>query len=304
MGTFFSDFLSPGWGSVLRVIDILLVAYIIYRLLKLVRGTRAWRIGVGIGFFVLALFLSDWAGLQTLHWLLDKFTLLGPVALVILFLPELRQAVEGIGKLGLWTSRIPGASGDTSVAARTIETLVTATIRMAEERIGALIVIERSNKLEDVAGNGVAVDAELSAPLLTSIFYNGNPLHDGAVVVRQDRIIAAACRLPLSENPNMDEHLHMRHRAGAGISEQSDAVTIIVSEERGQVTVAIEGRLNKCKNAADLRDILNGELRGIWPDKPKRHQQRRERIMKERERRKSERDGAPSGRVKKGKNED
>ncbi len=249
------------WGNLLNVIDILLVAYLIFRLLQLVRGTRNWRIVGGIGTFVVALFLSDLLRLHTLHWVLDKATLLAPVALVILLLPELRQTLEGFARLGLWPERLRGA--DHQTAARTIEEIIAGVAEMSASRLGAIIVIERSGHLDEVISSGVQVSAQVSAPLLGSIFYHGSPLHDGAVVIRGDTIAAAACRLPLSESAKLDTSVHMRHRAGLGITEQADSIAIIVSEERGSVSVAIEGTLKKLASHLELRDILNRELRAL-----------------------------------------
>jgi diadenylate cyclase len=243
----------------INVVDILLVAYVIYRLLKLVRGKRAWRIVIGIILFVVALFASEMLQLNTLHWVLDKATVLAPVALVILFLPELRQAVEGFGKLGGWTERL--ISVQRQSGSNTIQNLVTAVGEMAEHRIGALIVIERTSSLQEVAENGIPVHAEVSAPLLGAIFYHGNPLHDGAVVIRGNEVAAAACRLPMSESRSIPAHYHMRHRAGLGISEHSDAIVVIVSEERGEIAVAHEGAIKVMKDELDLRRYLEREMR-------------------------------------------
>jgi len=249
-----------------QVIDVLLVTLIIYRLLKLIRGTRAWRIIGGILVFVLALFLSEWLHLRTLFWILDKAALLAPVALVLLLLPEMRQAVEGFAKLGLWPDRLPGF--EATIGADTLEEVVAAVVELADQRVGALLVLERNNKLDDIASNGVKVEAHVSAPLIGAIFYHGNPLHDGAAIIRNDRIIAAACRLPLSEAASLPINVHMRHRAGVGISEQSDALVVIVSEERGAIAVALEGQMLMIPSSKELRDILTREVRGVVAEKP------------------------------------
>lgn len=247
------------------MIDILLVAFVVFKILQLVRGTRAWRVVLGIGVFILALFLSDRLGLRTLHWILDKATLLAPVALVILFLPELRQAIEGFAKVGLWSGRL--ISGETALADQTITELSRAAEEMAASQTGALIVIERANRLDDIAANGVPVRAVVSAPLLGAIFYEGNPLHDGAVIVRESEVLAAACRLPLSESVRIGNKYHMRHRAGIGISEQSDCVVLIVSEERGSISLAIDGELEVLPNAEKLLTRLREELAKAQPAK-------------------------------------
>ena len=273
MSEFFSDPSNFPWQAFIDVVDILLVAYVTYRLFKLIRGKRAWRIVVGVFVFVVALWLSGWLQLNTLHWLLDKAALLAPVALVILFLPELRQAVEGFGKLGLWTERLIGSQPVTEKT--TLHEISKAVADMAEHRIGALIVIERGTALQDVAENGIAVDAKVSAPLVGAIFYHGNPLHDGAIVVRRNEIVAAACRLPMSESRSIALHYHMRHRAGIGMSEQSDAVVVIVSEERGDIAVAVDGEMTIVADEVELRESLETLLRAYSGDKRKRRRRRR-----------------------------
>ncbi len=244
--------------NLVHVIDILLVAYLIYRVLTMIRGTRAWRILGGVVIFVVALFVSDYLQLKTLHWILDKATLLAPVAIVILLLPELRQTLEGFARIGLWPE---GFSREAQTGAQTVEEIVAAVAEMSASRLGSIIVVERGTHLDDIAANGVLLNAAVSAPLLDSIFYHGNPLHDGAAVIRGNTILAAACRLPLSEDPRLDKSLHMRHRAGIGISEQSDAIAIIVSEERGWISVAIDSRLTRLAGHLELRDFLNMQLR-------------------------------------------
>jgi len=244
--------------NLIHLVDILLVAYLVYRVLALIRGGRAWRILGGLVIFVVALIVSDYLQLRTLHWVLDKAALLAPVALVILLLPELRQALEGFSRIGLWPEGFPRS---TQFGAQTIEEIIAAVSELMGSRSGALVVLERGTHLDDIVSNGVLLNASVSAALLDSIFFNGNPLHDGAVIIRGDTILAAACRLPLSELPTHDKSLHMRHLAGLGISEQSDAIAIIVSEERGSVSLAKNGELVRLANHIDLRDWLNRELR-------------------------------------------
>lgn len=268
--------LGTGEQTVVNVIDLLLVTYLVYRLLKLIRGTRAWRVVLGVGVFIIALALSDFFELRTLHWVLEKATLLGPVALAILFLPELRQAIEGFARLGSWPERLMGH--EDLMKGDVLEVLVAAVAEMAEQRTGALIVLERGTILDDVASNGVPVNAFVTAPLLGAIFNEGSPMHDGAVLVRSGQIIAAACRLPLSENPGIDSHFHMRHRAGVGISEQADCVVLIVSEERGLVHAAMEGRLIPVPTGKDLRELLNNELRGGLGQQKERRKKSRNRV--------------------------
>ena len=266
----------------INLLDVVLVAFLIYRLLLLVRGTRAWRILIGVIAFLIVLVLSERFGLNTLHWIFEKATILGPVALVILFLPEVRQAIEGFGKITpLQMIHVPG-SGEERAEARTVEEICSAVAELQQESIGALIVIERTAKLDEISSNGVALGARISAPLLGSIFYGENPLHDGAVIIRGDTILAAACRLPLSENSRLDSHLHMRHRAAVGISEQTDALTIVVSEERGTISVTIDGEITRYTSVHELREMLNWDLRKmpITPSTPREPRKPRRRNRK------------------------
>jgi diadenylate cyclase len=250
--------------SVLDVVDILLVAFIIYKVLMLIRGTRAWRIVLGGIVFILLLFLSDKLKLATLHWLLDRAAVLLPVALVILLMPELRQLIEGMTRLRFLTI------GEETTEVRTIEELVASASELSAGRIGALIVIERKENLEEIVSTGVLLNARVSAPLLGSIFYEGNPLHDGAVVIRGDSLLCAAARLPLSESRRVDRAVHMRHRAALGVSEAFDCVAIVISEERGTISYALQGDLFKLNGPAELREMLHRELRGQNPPpKPK-----------------------------------
>ncbi|RYG35699.1 TIGR00159 family protein [bacterium] len=250
------------WEIGVNVLDVALVTYLLYRLLILVRGTRAWRILLGVLAFLVLLFLSERLGLRTLHWLLDKATILGPVALVILFLPELRQAIEGFGKITP-LQILENAQREERAEAKTVEDLVAAMAELSAESVGALVVVERGASLDEIASNGVPLSAPVSKALLGAIFYGENPLHDGAVIVRRDSIVAAACRLPLSESSRLDENVHMRHRAAVGVTEATDAIAIVVSEERGTISVAMDGVLRRLTAPHDLRELLNRELRNM-----------------------------------------
>ena len=243
-----------------HIVDVLIVAYLIYKLLMLVRGTRAWRILIGVGVFLLVLQLSEWLHLNTLHWILEKATILGPVALVILFLPEMRQAIEGLTKIGFLPQSFVDAGHGADLDRHSIEEIVAAVGEMAQDRVGALIVIETGGNLDEIANNGVLLNAKISSSLLCSIFYGQNPLHDGAAIIRRDTVLAAASRLPLSESSRIDKMLHMRHRAAVGISEVADILAIVVSEERGAISVAKQGRLQRMSSTTELRERLISEL--------------------------------------------
>jgi diadenylate cyclase len=256
-----------------QLVDIAVVSYLTYRLLLMVRGSRAWRVIGGIVIYLLLWFASDILGLRTVHFILDKALVLAPVALVILLLPELRSALEGFGKLGFWPERLGG--GEERTDAATIDELVAAAAELSSARTGALIVIERSRKMPEVETNGVRLNARVSSSLLGSIFYGDGPLHDGAVMIRGNTAVAAACQLPLSEGP-LKPHMHMRHRAAIGVTEGTDAVSIIVSEERGRISVALDGRIREELSPAELRELLNSLLRSQKPSLRSRVSRKRE----------------------------
>ena len=246
--------LFRGFGIV-DVIDITLVTYIIYKILMLIRGTRAWRIVLGSVVFIVLLALSNRFRLTTLHWMLDRAAVLLPVALVILLMPEFRQLIEGMTRVSFLN-----IAPDEATEIRTVEEIVAAAAELSATRTGALIVIERNEPLGEVATTGILMDARISAPLLVSIFYEGNPLHDGAVIVRRDTLLAAACRLPLTESRRVDKAVHMRHRAALGVSEAFDCVTVVISEERGTISCAIGDALQKLSTPGELREVLNREI--------------------------------------------
>jgi diadenylate cyclase len=247
--------LQPGWPAFRTLADILIVTVISYRLLKLVRGTRAWKILIGIAVFVIFLSLSDLLGLVATHWVLQTATLLAPVALAILLLPELRQALEGFARLGLWPERLIAA--DKPLSDQVQEAVVEAVSAMARERTGALIVIERTDRMTEIERSGVPLHAEVSAELLRAVFHHGNPLHDGAALIREGQLEAAACRLPNSDSTMaLEKDMHLRHRAGLGASEAGDAIVIIVSEERGSITLAVDGSIEPVAGGAELADRL------------------------------------------------
>lgn len=240
------------------IIDVALVAFVLYRLLILIRGARAWRIVAGIVLFALALWGSAALQLRTLHWMLDKATALAPVVLAILLMPELRQMLESAGNLAPLKAIFKGEE----VPLSTLDEVILACQEMASQRIGALIVIEQGAPLEEVISTGTTLNAKVSAALLGSIFYEGGPLHDGAVIIRRDMVVAAACRLPLSESSKLDPTLHLRHRAALGMSESGDCVVIAVSEERGTLCIAKEGRLRRIMDRSEFPQVLVAEVKG------------------------------------------
>lgn len=237
------------------VADIIVVAFIIYRLLMLVKGTRAWQIMWGLGVLFLLGFLSNLLHLRAMYWMLSTFLPLTPIALVILFFPELRHALEEVGRFKFL------ARGFATLGSEDISALVDHLTRVASElsksNVGALMVIEREVGLDTIIASGHRMDAAVSSELLRTIFHPGSPLHDGAVVIRGNRIVAASCTLPLSDSPRLGTMIHTRHKAALGVSEESDAVVLVVSEETGMVSLSVEGNLFRGLGPDDLRSRLS-----------------------------------------------
>lgn len=253
---------------VTNVIDILLAAYIFYRLILLIQGTRAIELIKGLFVLLLALFLSSKLGLDTINWLLVNTMTMVLVALPIVFQPELRRALEQIGRGRFFGQRIFNL--EKLVLNQLISDITEAVIYLSENRIGALIVIEREVGLRDFLETGIALEAKLTKELLVSIFYPGNPLHDGAAIIVQDKIQAAGCFLPLSDNPRLHAKFGTRHRAAIGISELSDALVIVVSEETGIISSILEGDITRRLDEMKLKEILYknlvdpGKEKGNW----------------------------------------
>lgn len=221
------------------ILDILIVTFIIYKLLDFIRETRAEQLVKGLIVFVVVFFLSDILHLNALNWLIKSITTVGIIAIVIVFQPELRRALEYFGR----SRNLSLASVEEQNAKRIIEEFIYAMTDLADSRTGALIVIERGTALEDRVKTGTVLDAEITAQLLGNIFYEGAPLHDGAVIIRGDKIHAAGCVLPITDNRSLDKSLGTRHRAGIGITEHSDSISFIVSEETGVISMAKEGNI-------------------------------------------------------------
>ena len=236
-------------------IDILIVAYLIYKTIEIVRRTNSKNVARAILLLLVVLVLSYLFGLTMINYLLRKAMELGLIALVVLFQPELRRLLERVGS-SLSTNR--------SISTPDMETAIAQTVLactdMSESHTGALIIFQRDVDLGSIVNTGTLVNADVTAELLKNLFYNKAPLHDGAVIIRDARIAAAGCVLPLTKNTNLSKDLGMRHRAGIGLSEESDAVVIIVSEESGAISLAIDGMLKRHLNAAALTQLLHNEL--------------------------------------------
>jgi len=240
------------------IIDILIVAYLIYKLIGLIRRTNSSKIAQGLVIVLLILWVSDWFNLTVIHFILSKAVEVGLLALVIIFQPEIRRTLEKVGS-GSIMFLLRG-----NVHVQTIDTAITQTVlackSMAKTKTGALIVFERINKLDNQINTGTIVNSDTTAELLKNIFFNKAPLHDGAVIISDGRIAAAGCMLPMSNNQNLSRDLGMRHRAGIGMSEHSDAVIAIVSEETGAISIAVDGMLKRHLSPETFEKILRNEL--------------------------------------------
>ncbi|MFA8437796.1 diadenylate cyclase CdaA [Pueribacillus sp. YX66] len=249
----FSNFISD-FGD---VIDILLVTYVIYKLTMLIRGTKAIQLLKGISVIIAVWFLSSAFQLQTLKWLVEQAINFGFLAIIIIFQPELRRALEQLGR-GRFFTRYATIEEDEYKDA--IDALVKASTYMAKRRIGALISIERETGMNEYVETGVPVQAKITSELLINIFIPNTPLHDGAVIVSKNNILAAACYLPLSESQLIPKELGTRHRAAIGISEVTDSLTLVVSEETGQISLAKNGELHRDLDEEQLKRLLTTEL--------------------------------------------
>ena len=260
MGDLWSTVRNMLWNlthriGIIDIIDILIVAVIIYELLLLTRHTRGSALLKGLFLLLVIMVVSNLLGLKSLNWLLLAILQNGALVLVILFQPELRKALERMGRSKLLTKsnrRNVDEERDT-----VISEIVQTVVDLSRRRVGALLVFERQTGLEDVIETGTRLNAEVSAPLLENIFEPNTPLHDGAAVIRDDQVIAAACILPLAEASGVSRELGTRHRAAVGISENTDAAVVVVSEETGIVSMARDGALKRPLSTDELKAFLN-----------------------------------------------
>ncbi len=243
--------------SIKDIIDILIVTYIMYQLILLVRGTRAVQLLKGILFLVVIWAISTWFDLYTLKWLMNQMFTFGVVAIFIIFQPELRRALEQLGRGKLFGR----SSADDEEINKLIGEMIKALNYLSRRKIGALVVFERETGLNEYTESGIKTQAVVSSELLINIFIPNTPLHDGAVIIQNKQIASAACYLPLSENPFISKELGTRHRAAIGVSEVTDAVTVVVSEETGQISLAINGQVVRDIKEESLISKLYEELR-------------------------------------------
>ena len=243
----------------MNIVEIIIITFLIYEILLWIKNTRAWTLLRGIvmilGFAIFTYLLR----LDTIMWILEKTARLATTALVIIFQPELRKALEQLGSKNLVSVFLSfdDNKGDQGFTEKTVSELVRASFEMAKVKTGALMVIERGTPLKDIQRTGIDVDGLVTSQLLINIFEHNTPLHDGAVVIRGNRVTAATCYLPLSDNMAISKDLGTRHRAAVGVSESTDSITLVVSEETGRVSVALGGQLRRVSDAEELRGLLS-----------------------------------------------
>lgn len=255
---YLSNISLPGLG-IIDVIEIILISFFVYQFMVWIKYTRAYSLLKGILVILLFLLIAYLFKMNTILWIVAHLASAMLIAVVVIFQPELRKVLEQLGQKNFMASIIPFDNGkdvQERFTDKTINELIKASFDMGEVKTGALIVIEQNILLTEYERTGINVDAVLSSQLLINIFEHNTPLHDGAVIVRGNRIVAATCYLPLSDNMELSKQLGTRHRAGVGISEVTDSLTIIVSEETGQVSAAQDGRLMRNISSARLRELL------------------------------------------------
>ena len=255
MALFENLFLRPDWRNIL---DVTIIAILIYQGIKLATRTRASALFKGIAAIVIVAWTAELMQLNVLSNIMQQLVGSGLLVIMILFQPELRKLLEQLGRSRIRGKGIFGGLQSEEENKRETEELVNALTNLSRRRIGALIVLERETGLKDIMATGTRLDAEISAPLIENVFEPNTPLHDGAMIIQGERISAAACILPLTENSGVSRELGTRHRAALGISEATDAIVLIVSEETGIISTAREGKLTRHLDAKGLRSILDG----------------------------------------------
>ena len=258
---FFALEISGVWAIIGIIIDILIVSYIAYKVIQLVQETRAWSLFKGLLAILIVAVVSNILNLRTISFLIDNIIAFAFLAIVVVFQPEIRRALEKLGSSG-FRNILSGNSSSEDILKTTsmIEEVVNACDQLSQQYTGALIVIEKGTKLGEVINKGVQMESILSEQLLVSIFNTQTPLHDGAVIIRDEKIMAAACILPLTDNPNLSKDLGTRHRAALGITEVSDCIAIVISEESGKISYANNGGLVRNLTKETLRKALQINL--------------------------------------------
>lgn len=244
------------WRNLTDLLDILVVWYVFYKLMMLVRGTKAIQLFKGVVIIVLIKVLSAWLGLHTVSWIMDQIINWGVIGIIVVFQPEIRRGLEHLGRSSLFAAN----KRENEKEKKLVQALNQAIQYMSKRRIGALISIQMNTGLEDYIETGIDLDAEVTGALLINIFIPNTPLHDGAVIIRDNKIAVAAAYLPLSESNLIPKELGTRHRAAVGISEVTDALTIVVSEETGGVTITKNSELIRDLSRDDYLKLLSNEL--------------------------------------------
>ena len=262
------------------IVEIIIISFLVYHILVWIRDTKAWNLLKGIIVILVFLLFAALLNLSTILWIMEKIFSVGIIAVVIVLQPELRRALEQLGQKNFVAGLMPFETRTTDglFSDKTINEIVKASFEMGKVKTGALIVVEKNQKLTEYERTGIAVDAVVTNQILINIFEHNTPLHDGAVLVRGDRVVAATCYLPLSDSTRLSKELGTRHRAGVGVSEITDSLTVIVSEETGRVSVAYEGKLTRNVDADTLRKMLetvqnkaaDDKVRKAWKGRLKR----------------------------------
>ncbi len=242
--------------QVTDILEIIIISFLVYHILLWIKQTRAWALLKGLIVILVFLFIAVLFNMTTILWIAQNVFSIAMIALVVMLQPELRKALEELGRKNFFSSMLVDKKDVNKLSARTINEIVKACVEMGKVRTGALIVVEKMQSLADYERTGIEVDGLVSSQLLINIFEKNTPLHDGAVIIRENRVTSATCYLPLSDNMALSKELGTRHRAGIGISEVTDSVTVIVSEETGKISVAHEGELETGLDADRLRECL------------------------------------------------
>lgn len=242
------------------VIEILIISFLVYEVLVWIKNTKAWSLMRGIVVILVFVLFAYFFQMNTILWIVKNASVVAITAIIVVFQPELRKALEVLGRQNVLAALFPTdnrVNFDAAFTDKTINEIVKASYEMGRVKTGALIVIARGDSLSEYERTGIELDSIVSSQLFINIFEHNTPLHDGAVIVRGNRIVSATCYLPLSDNRSLSKDLGTRHRAGVGISEATDSITVIVSEETGLVSVAIEGNLYRNVNPDELREKLS-----------------------------------------------
>ncbi|MCS4487462.1 diadenylate cyclase CdaA [Streptococcus sciuri] len=254
--TFWQNLIENPWLLVIHALDIGIVTYLIYRLIKALAGTKIMSLIQGVILFVLLRLVAEWIGLTTITYLMNQVITYGVIAAVVIFVPEIRAALEKFGRTTQVFRQRPQQSKDEKL----VESLLKAVAYMGPRKIGALISIEQTQTLQEYIATGISLDADISSELLINIFIPNTPLHDGAVIIRDDKIITACSYLPLTDSMGISKEFGTRHRAAIGLSENSDALTVVVSEETGGVSIAVRGEFMHDLTKENFESVLRAEL--------------------------------------------